>query len=184
MENTKRLFFLRHCKTEFNKNGYISGQKNSPIISKQLYIDEHSIHMPDSLIITSPLERCMTTVHSLISIMGHPKKLLINPNIAERSMGIWEGQARKQIIHDYPDYFNSGEFNPLCTPPNGETFQDFADRISDFERELKNHLLTHNIIVCSHNQALKMLFLIHNNNFTVERWRSLHYNCGGLTEIF
>ena len=46
------------------------------------------------------------------------------------------------------------------TPPMGESFDEFKFRITSFSHSIEKMLLKNNIIICSHNQALRMLTAI------------------------
>ena len=158
----KKLFVLRHCKTLFNKENIVSGQTDCPLLE---YAVDYSILSKEStlepyVLISSPLSRCVLTGKILQSQSKHQITFFIDSRIIERNMGILEGKKRYELIKKYPDYFINGHFNEYMTPPRGESYDDFKFRITSFYYSMEKMLLKNNIIICSHNQALRMLTAI------------------------
>ena len=154
----KELYILRHCKTLFNKKNIISGQMDCPLINYDIDYYVLSEKDPSSLyvLISSPLSRCLLTgkilqEQSQLQISYH-----IDSRIIERNMGMLEGKNRNDLIQKYPDYFNNGHFKSYITPPMGESYHAFQSRIASFVPDIENLLLEHNVIVCAHNQSLRM----------------------------
>lgn len=160
----KKLYVLRHCKTLFNAENIVSGQADSPLIdcSVDYSILSKEGHLKSYLLISSPLNRCILTEKILRSQSKLPISAFIDSRIIERNMGLLEGKKRCDLVKEYPDYFFNGHFKGYMTPPMGESYDDFRFRIASFASFMEKLLLEHNIIVCSHNQALRMLTAIIN----------------------
>lgn len=158
----KKIYVLRHCKTLFNEKNIVSGQTDCPLVdySVDYSILSNESHLKSYILISSPLNRCVLTG----KILESKSKLQIYPfidsRIIERNMGIFEGKKRHELFKEYPDYFINGHFKDYMTPPMGESYDDFRFRIASFSME--KLLLENNIIVCSHNQTLRMLTAIFN----------------------
>lgn len=158
----KKLYVLRHCKTLFNEENIVSGQIDCPLID---YSVDYSIlskesHLKSYILISSPLNRCVLTGKILQSQSKLQISSFIDSRIIERNMGILEGKKRCDLVKEYPYYFFNGHFKDHMTPPMGESYDDFRFRISSFSSFMEKLLSEHNIIVCSHNQALRMLTAI------------------------
>lgn len=158
----KKLYVLRHCKTLFNKENIVSGQTDCPLLD---YSVDYSILRKDSdlesyILISSPLSRCVLTGKMLQSQSKFQISSYIDSRIIERNMGILEGKKRCELSKKYPNYFFNGHFKEYMTPPMGESYEDFRLRIVSFACSLEKMLLDNNIIICSHNQALRMLTAI------------------------
>lgn len=158
----KKLYVLRHCKTSFNEENVVSGQTDCPLIDDS--IDYSILSKENSLksyiLISSPLNRCILTGKKLQSQSKLQISAFIDSRIIERNMGILEGKKRCDLAKEYPDYFLNGHFKDYMTPPMGESYDDFKFRIISFASSIEKVLSKHNIIVCSHNQALRMLTAI------------------------
>lgn len=160
----KKLFVLRHCKTLFNEENIVSGQTDCPLID---YSVDYSIlskesHLRSYILISSPLNRCVLTGKILQSQSKLQISSFIDSRIIERNMGILEGKKRSDLVKEYPDYFFNGHFKDYMTPPLGESYDDFRFRIASFSSFIEKLILDSNIIVCSHNQSLRMLVAIIN----------------------
>lgn len=160
----KKLYVLRHCKTLFNKENIVSGQTDCPLLE---YSIDYSILSKESpsetyMLISSPLSRCVLTGQILQSQSKLQISTSIDSRIIERNMGILEGKRRCELFKEYPDYFFNGHFKEYMTPPMGESFDDFKFRITTFSYSMEKLLLENNVIICSHNQALRMLTSIIN----------------------
>ena len=119
--------------------------------------------MKSYILISSPLNRCVLTGKILQSQSKLQISSFIDSRIIERNMGILEGKRRYELFKEYPDYFFNGHFKDYMTPPMGESYDDFRFRIASFSSSMEKLLTENNIIVCSHNQALRMLTAIIND---------------------
>lgn len=161
----RKIYALRHCKTLFNEKNIISGQTDCPLVD---YSVDYSIlsktWAPDSFIlISSPLSRCVLTSEIFQSQSGFQISSSIDSRIIERNMGILEGMRRDNLSKEHQDYFLNGHFKDFMTPPMGESYNDFKFRIMSFAFSLEKLFSEYNIIICSHNQTLRMLTAIMNN---------------------
>ncbi len=158
----KKFYVLRHCKTSFNEKNIVSGQTDCPLID---YSIDYSILSKESylksyILISSPLNRCVLTGKILQSQSKLQISAFIDSRIIERNMGILEGKKRCDLVKEYPHFFLNGRFKDYMTPPMGESYDDFRFRIISFSFAMEKLLSKHNIIVCSHNQTLRMLTAI------------------------
>ena len=179
----KKLYILRHCKTLFNEENIVSGQTDCPLID---YSVDYSIlnkenYLKSYILISSPLNRCVLTGEILQLQSKLQISVFIDSRIIERNMGILEGKRRCDLVKEYPDYFFNGHFKDYMTPPMGESYDNFRFRIASFVSSIKKLLLKHNIIICSHNQTLRMLTSIIND----KQYKEIpQYPNGIVTEIF
>ena len=167
----REIFILRHLTTKNNINGLISGRSEIGIICKKL-IGVEKIKLLHK-VYSSPSERCRKTIKTFFKQFGMAVETNYDNRLLERHMGEFEGRSKKELLILYPDYFilyNSQiRFNPLMTPPFGESYDDFSQRIKSFYTECcyKDNSET-NILICSHNQTLKRLLLLINQKKSTE----------------
>lgn len=183
------LFVIRHCRTEYNASHRISGQSDSPIVD--LSIDDSIWDLfchqyKEIKIISSPLTRCQKTVEVFLNQhTKHDSHVFIDSRIIERGMGSWEGQLKKEILTKYPRYNYQGQFNPLYTPPQGETFNDFFNRIDKFIEDLYAMQPKAPLLICAHNNSLKLLkYCLTNNNNLLDFWVLHHFQNGKVERIY
>lgn len=167
--NANHLFFLRHCQSLYNVQEKISGQTDCPIVHKIIdcSILKEILSSENVIIISSPLTRCLDTVNLLQYSVSVTWPIIVDKTIIERGMGRWEGQERNIIIKQFPEFFYNGKFIVKLTPiGGGEKYADFRNRLIIFIHTIKELLKEKHIIVCSHNQTLRMITaLLTNKNY-------------------
>lgn len=174
----KNFFLLRHLETSYNTSKLINGRSLTQPIKKEknivnsYYID--SIYCSDAL-------RCRQTIDCYLktnqAVPVHYSALL-----HERDMGIWEGKLKASVVSDAPELFINGNFKLFSTPPSGESYVNFKNRVYEFLRLIDNE--SGNILICSHNQFLKMLlFTLNNTVITQEIWNSINFPYGKILAL-
>lgn len=175
------IFFLRHFKTNNNLNGIISGQSLEEPIIESFNI---KCDIAFDKIFCSTARRCRET----ISIFCSNNKVDINTiiftnELQERNMGILENQSRSEMIEKFPHCFYNNKFSFIETPPNGESFNAFANRVHSFYKKSVCKS-SGNILICSHNQTLKMLnFIITGTTINDINWYTLSFPNGIVKQI-
>lgn len=183
------LFVIRHCRTEYNASHRISGQFDSPIVDFSIdasIFDLFCHQYKEITIISSPLTRCQKTVEYFLNQHAeHVSHVFIDLRIIERGMGSWEGQLKKEILTKHPHYNYRDQFNPLYTPPQGETFNDFLNRIDKFIDDLYVMQSKSPLLICAHNNSLKLLkYRLTNNNNLLDFWISHNFQNGKVERIY
>lgn len=155
------IFFLRHQATYNNKFGFISGQADSPILRESVYIENNNVLKIIDAVYSSPSQRCLDTLQLIPQLDLSPT---IDVRLLERKMGVFENCERKNLYRKFPSFFRNinGQvyFKFELTPPKGESYSEFAQRISSFCSEVISQNLNRNILICSHNQAMKMMYCV------------------------
>lgn len=119
--------FLRHGETECNACGVIAGRTDSPLTEagrrQARMAAEHLRHRSWSQVACSALSRTRDT-----AMLGVPKcKPLIDARLNERDWGELEGQFLEQITAY------------KATPPGGEPWSRFEQRVTDALNDLLEH---------------------------------------------
>jgi len=103
-------------------------------------------------IISSPSCRCADFARQLAEQLGLPFSL--EPAIAERGFGAWEGLAAYQIP---PDELSRFWDDPVgYTPPDGEPFAEFRDRVRQARHDILARYGEHPLLV-THGGVIRML---------------------------
>ena len=183
------LFVLRHCRTEYNTTHRISGQSDSSIVDLSIEtsaLDTISIQQQKITIISSPLARCMQTVSYLLKQHNEIHPLIyVDSRIIERGMGCWEGKFKEDILRNHTQYCYCGQISPLITPPHGETFDEFTTRIEDFIQDLRIMAQNTPILICAHNQSLKLLkYRLVGGIDLLNFWASCSFKNGKVERIY
>lgn len=175
---SRHYFFLRHLKTSNNTLELINGRslnqsiENEKYIINSQYID--SIYCSDALRCRQTID-CYLKNHKAVPIQ-------YSELLYERDMGIWEGKLKSSIINNNPELFVNGKFKLFLTPPSGESYIDFKNRATEFLKSINKE--NGNILICSHNQFLKMLlFVLNNTTITQEIWNSVNFPYGEIISL-
>ena len=182
----QNLYFLRHCKSILNEQGKISGVQDSELC-KGAVIDNSELVREKSLtIISSDLGRCKQTVDLLLSQLEITPVVCYSKLLRERNMGVFEGEKRKELVQKYPCYFEKNRFRFKMTPPDGESYQQVQKRIQYFTKNEFTKITSKNedsILICAHNQVLKLLYCELLKVSVDEMWSSLDFEGGKVRRI-
>ncbi|OVE79489.1 hypothetical protein BVY00_00280 [bacterium G20] len=94
----KRLYFIRHGESQFNKEKRFAGRTDTPLTDegqKQAKkAGEDAKKLQIDLIVSSPLSRAYETAGIIATEIGYPKaSIKINPLLIERDYGSLSGQV-------------------------------------------------------------------------------------------
>ena len=122
----KPFILIRHGETEFNKNHLIGGKTDVPLTEKgkeqAKSAREIVAKYQYDAIITTPLLRAKETADILFPNL--PKEII--SDLRERDWGNFEGESQ-QFQPPYEE-----------TPPNGEAWQDFCERVVSALNDILN----------------------------------------------
>lgn len=181
MKSYSNIFFLRHLKTLNNSMHIISGQSDSEIIQLD-YLAEHLSGFDK--IYCSPSLRCIKTLELLGNNSISADDIVYDERLLERNMGSLEGLLKTEGQKKYPELFMSETFNIFQTPPQGESYESFKERVNSFYNEILDTDERLNILVCSHNQTLKLLrLLVLGKDVTYQSWSEYSFKNGELKEV-
>ena len=176
------LYMLLHLLTDYNFNGLITGCANSKILPNQSIKHSYETMPHFDIVICSPLSRCKDTVGLI------PKEcissLVINEKLIERNVGFLEGMPKDEAAKLYPELFYNRKINVNVDIPNGESIADVMARLQDVVSFLLEIPPQKDVLVCSHNQTLKVLFsMLRNFPITNHYWSNFNFNNGVLVKI-
>ena len=138
MVNFPEVYFLRHGQTEWNFEGRFQGQKDSPLTTLGRRQAEDQRQLLRAVIAdwravdvwVSPLGRTRETAK--IALRDVPVAPTIVPELAEISVGGWEGLRRGEIEKLEPRFANPSQrerFEGYFNSPGGESYDAFSSRI-------------------------------------------------------
>lgn len=122
-----RLILLRHGETLWNKESRLQGHDNSELSEKGIKqvnaIKPFIQQLAPTRIFTSDLGRAIQTS----KIIGFSDATKCS-ELRELNMGDWTGRCKPEIIKNTPQLYADWRAGAY-TPPNGENWFDFCDRI-------------------------------------------------------
>lgn len=180
-----KLFFARHLPTEYNIEGRIIGQLDIPLTENTNAICTTKLDELSSVnIISSSLMRCKQTANVITKTVKCDVENINFSNLFwERNLGDFQGQLRNDIMTISPYFFDDSKIRIDVTPPNGETFFEFKNRMMKAKNTITNELVNNNVLVISHLHVLKMLKLIISNKSIEENWNTFTFRFGEIVQI-
>lgn len=173
------IYFLRHIKTIYNLENLISGCFDAEPLSGQALVVPDGAELRFHHVLCSPLKRCKATIDLLPADCYDD--VLYCEELVERNVGILEGMPRSQAQRDYPQLFSNGKLNVAASIPEGESIAEALQRIAPVVEKLRNLPDSMNVLVCSHNQTLKILLAAFKNiPISNEYWSSINFEHGEL----
>ncbi|KGR74566.1 histidine phosphatase family protein [Ureibacillus sinduriensis] len=150
MGNPVIVHLIRHEKTDANKKGKYIGWTDEPIRVK-----ESTFHVPinPALVYGSDLRRCIETAQ-----LYFPKAdYLSDRNLRELNFGDFEMKTYKELESStiYRRWIDDPQFN---TPPNGESYTDFVERVHQSMRKILTKSGEYTFVV--HGGVIRVLLFL------------------------
>lgn len=174
------VLILRHFETQLNTEKRICGRslEEPVLIRPDIFCD-----VPVDIAFCSPAVRCVQTLDALRWHTQIPT-IFYDAALVERDMGVMEGELRSDMIAAYPELFSDGKFRLFKMPPSGESFEAFYSRVRIFWKCV-NEMYNGTLLVCSHNQFLKMLYIVVRDlPVTESEWKNLSFRHGIVERIY
>ncbi len=185
-----KIYFLRHSIIKSNSLDIFIGQGEEDIIWGNDVILHDLPNLNDVFIITSTSKRCIQTLGLLCSKLASQQQkikveILTSNLILERNTGLFQGKSKKQIRMEFPEFFKeNGIMIPTKTPPKGETFENFVDRIKSFYLSLRKYKKNSKIIIIGHLHVFRLLKLLNLQLDIETNWDTFSFDFGTLKEAF
>jgi probable phosphoglycerate mutase len=133
------LFVIRHTETQWNRQGRLQGQGDSPLtldgIRQALAVGVTTasrLPVGDATRFwVSPLGRAMQTASILADVWGMPfSTFTVEPALVEMDFGQWEGRTLEEVALTRPDDFRQYRSDPwnYCVP-DGESREMLSTRV-------------------------------------------------------
>lgn len=176
-----RFIVIRHAESQWNREGIIQGQLDSPITSqghRQIAALMVALkETPFSQIFSSPSGRAMTTAQALAT---HSQCAVSSDvRLHEQHFGCLQGQSYHQAMrshHDIVSRIFAGE--PAVSAPQGESACAVAQRMLDFFLSFPSSLRS-TFGVVTHGHALQsLIWQLKGGEWLDDTSRYDHPNCG------
>lgn len=154
-----RIFIIRHAESTANVLGVLAGRSAGVDLSESgesqaKRLGEIFNNINIDLVISSPIQRCLTTAKIAIP---HYSKFDTDASFTELDFGDWTGSKLTDLtkkeswktVQNTPGNFRF---------PNGESFVELRDRVSlGFLKLIEKHQDKSNIALFTHADVIKML---------------------------
>ncbi len=136
------LYLLRHGETEFNVEGRLQGQQDSPLTARgRAQARAHGVLLKTLIeeprtwrVVASPLGRAMDTARLACAELGLSEAVIeTDPRLKEIAYGDWEGLTYDEIEGSDPDGWAARERDRWgFVVPGGESYEMVAVRARAF----------------------------------------------------
>jgi len=173
------ILLIRHTTPDV-KPGTCYGQTNLDVngtFEKEASEIERIISdfQPDS-IFSSPLIRCTKLAKKLFPDLPFQ----LDERLMEMSFGQWEKRPWQEIPKEELDSWANNFMN--LSPPGGESFKDFIDRINEFETEAINIITSTKTAIVTHSGVIRY-FLMKHLHIPSDKIFNLQLNYGAVIQI-
>lgn len=152
MDDRVVIALFRHGITEENKRKAYLGWNDSPLCSKT---KANRFSKRYQRYYSSDLKRC---VHTSERLFPHARPRLVK-ELREMNFGKWEGKTYENLKENR--LYRNWLTDPLAhCPPEGESFQEFAQRIDSGWAKIAEEILTsnlENVAVITHGGVIRYL---------------------------
>ncbi|MGB0129897.1 MAG: histidine phosphatase family protein [Rhodocyclaceae bacterium] len=161
MNDSTILCVARHGETDWNTAGILQGWIDVPINAngrQQAYeLAENLGRWRFQLVFTSPLRRASETASIVAEILGLPPPLIAE-GLRERNFGLAQGKPKSELSATDPNLYREIlRRNPACEFEQGETMDEFADRVLDSLKEIANRHAGARMLVITHGWVMDVI---------------------------
>ncbi|TVR95318.1 MAG: histidine phosphatase family protein [Trueperaceae bacterium] len=148
-----RLSCIRHGRTVENEKGVYAGASDGVLT------DEERARLagvrfdaaPFDAVYCSPAGRCVDTARAL-----GIRRWTVEPRIAERDFGVFEGLSGAECEARYPDEYRAFlRFDAESRPPNGESRAEHLARVVAWLRAIRGH---RHVLAITHGGTIDFLY--------------------------
>lgn len=158
------VYLARHGETEWNAAGRIQGHTDTPLNEagrdQARGIAEKLQKKNVGAVVASDLARARETAE----IVARGLKLAspaVDTGLRERQLGAFEGLTRAELRERFPAEWDAYKRDHANTPPGGEPWEEFFERISGCVRKLAARLAREDrrALIVTHGGVLKALVI-------------------------
>lgn len=164
MSKELEWMMVRHGRTQWNNERRYQGHSDQPLLpGSEAGLEELRMQiqvMEFSKVYCSDLRRCKQTLAYLRPDLLH--LAVYDKRLREMDFGQWEGQTYEQLkgLADYRSWIDCPE---QVTPPDGESWSDFSNRVTAFCDEMEHHAahitrqIPPSILIITHGGVISMI---------------------------
>ena len=149
---------IRHGETQWNLEKRTQGHLDSPLSEKGVLQTKETAqklrNYKFDLVLSSPLGRALETAKIISAELG-TNNIQMEPDLAERHLGVLQGRTKKESLENYPHFFGAdGRFIQSSDIPEAESLQDFLQRIQQAVLKLQILSEDSSMLVITHDGVL------------------------------
>lgn len=157
-----RCYLVRHAETAWNRENRIQGHSDHPLNplgeeqAKRVAGYFASRHLRG--IFTSHLQRSRQTAEAIAAGNGHGISPVEDPDLAEISLGVWEGLTPEEIDSRFGGAYQQWRVRPSTVQiPDGEPLETFRARIRRAVERIIAQRGEGDCVIVSHGGAISAI---------------------------
>lgn len=155
----KRIYFIRHGESDWNKKKRVQGQKNTKLTEKgrkQAHLLGKKLNKLNiDIIYSSDLDRAKETSEIINEYIN--SELILSKMLREMNFGNWTGKLLQNIKENKKEDYNKWMTYPeLVKFDSGESLEDVKKRMNKFFKEILKNDMYKDIAIVSHGSTIKM----------------------------
>ena len=153
------IFLIRHGETpltpqkKFSGDGPLNPELTEQGLAQAELVATAVSKLNPEILISSPLNRTKQTAAAISRVTGLP----VNYDVAwlECSFGIWDGMSIDEVKERYPTDYNAWISSTAFAPPQGESYDEVAERIDEALEAIVAMYPGQRVVVVTHNGTIK-----------------------------
>lgn len=165
------LILARHGETEINvaneTRKIYYGRQESPLTEKGraqarlLGRDMRERGLVPDLLVSSPIQRTVETARLAVAELPCGPRMLLSDGLTARSLGLFEGRSRDDLLREHPAYVHDPRFNRfdgdfVQRAPGGENLSDVTHRSWSAVEDARR-LCDGDILIVTHATVVRCL---------------------------
>ena len=155
------ILLIRHGETLWNQQGRMQGQHDSPLtplgLQQARQLGRRLKQVAFFALYSSDLGRAHQTARCIADETGH--EIASDPDLRERSFGIFEGLTNNEIKTRYPEHYEPfAKRDPQYAMPHGESASQFRERCVGCLETIARRHGDETIVVVTHGLVLDALY--------------------------
>jgi probable phosphoglycerate mutase len=179
------IILVRHGRTALTEAHKISGGTgDDPNLSKLGHEDADAVaklidgfgsqktfgHLPrPTAVVASPMQRTRETAAAIAGLLGLPVDT--EEGLREISFGDWDGHTNEQVAELWPDIFKTWRGSWTESPPNGESLEDFDNRIRAVRKLILEKYRGQTVVVVAHVMPIRGFLTLAMDGGPAGYWR-------------
>ena len=157
MSGATRLVVWRHGNTDWNADGRVQGQTDTPLndLGRQQAVDaaELLVRLRPDAIVASDLRRAVDTAAALAALTG----LSVRPDVRlrERYFGAWQGLTMTEVSQRRPDEHARWAAGADVIGGDVETLDDMGKRVGEALQDAADRTPGGTVVVTTHGGAAR-----------------------------
>lgn len=158
-----RLIFIRHAEAEGNVGRVFHGWTDSGITEKghiqAKRLGDRLKDMPIDVLYSSSLKRTLQTAEYIAKAKNLP--IIRTDKLKEINGGDWEDMPWEELPKLWPNEYDTWEHTPhLHKMPNGETMEEFLDRLLSEVKYIIDANTGKNVCIVTHGTAIRVMMCV------------------------